>query len=76
MDAGAASLIIWTITALALIKYGIFVLRADDNGQGASWQIHPCSIVTLPPCRSSHWSPQPWTTRPAGQHLLCTCATG
>jgi len=31
---GAVSMIIWTITALALVKYCVFVLKADDNGQG------------------------------------------
>lgn len=33
--AGAASLIIWTLISLALIKYATIVLRADDKGQGA-----------------------------------------
>lgn len=31
---GVASLIIYTITALVLVKYALIVLRADDNGQG------------------------------------------
>lgn len=31
---GAVSLIIWTVTGLALFKYGTVVLRADDGGQG------------------------------------------
>lgn len=31
---GAFSLIFWTITLLSLIKYMVFVLRADDNGEG------------------------------------------
>lgn len=32
---GAASLIIWTIAAIVMVKYAVIVLRADDNGQGA-----------------------------------------
>lgn len=32
---GATSLVIWSITALVLVKYAIIVLRADDHGQGA-----------------------------------------
>ena len=38
---GAASLIIWTITAIPVIKYALIVLRADDNGQGALVQHVP-----------------------------------
>ena len=30
----AASLILWTITAIVLCKYALIVLQADDNGQG------------------------------------------
>ena len=33
---GAASLIIWTITSIVMIKYALIVLRADDNGQGVN----------------------------------------
>jgi len=33
---GATSLVIWSITALVLIKYCLVVLRADDHGQGAN----------------------------------------
>lgn len=33
---GATSLVIWSITALVLIKYAVIVLRADDHGQGAT----------------------------------------
>lgn len=31
---GAFSLIFWTITLLSLVKYMVFVLSADDNGEG------------------------------------------
>lgn len=31
---GAASLIIWTIAAIVLVKYAVIVLLMDDNGQG------------------------------------------
>lgn len=36
---GATSLVIWSITALVLVKYAIIVLRADDHGQGKHWDI-------------------------------------
>jgi KUP system potassium uptake protein len=31
---GAVSLIIWTLTVIALVKYVTIVLKADDNGEG------------------------------------------
>lgn len=31
---GAFSMIFWTLTLLSLIKYVVFVLSADDNGEG------------------------------------------
>ncbi len=42
-------MILWTITALAVIKYGLFVLRADDRGQGAHQY-----IIALPAGKCSH----------------------
>lgn len=32
---GVLSLIFWTLTLIPLCKYVIFVLGADDNGEGA-----------------------------------------
>lgn len=32
---GVLSLVIWTLTIIPLFKYVIFVLGADDNGEGA-----------------------------------------
>ncbi|KAG2330438.1 hypothetical protein Bca52824_001618 [Brassica carinata] len=37
---GAFSLIFWTITLLSLIKYMVFVLRADDNGEGGIFALY------------------------------------
>jgi KUP system potassium uptake protein len=34
---GVMSLIFYTLTLLALIKYVLVVLRADDNGEGRWW---------------------------------------
>lgn len=32
---GVISLILWTLTAIYLVKYTLIVLHADDHGQGA-----------------------------------------
>lgn len=32
---GVFSLVFWTLTVIPLFKYIIFVLGADDNGEGA-----------------------------------------
>jgi KUP system potassium uptake protein len=37
---GATSLVIWSITALVLIKYAVIVLRADDHGQGGTFALY------------------------------------
>ncbi|CAH2071131.1 unnamed protein product, partial [Thlaspi arvense] len=37
---GAFSLIFWTITLLSLIKYMVFVLTADDNGEGGIFALY------------------------------------
>ncbi|XP_010538817.1 PREDICTED: potassium transporter 3 isoform X2 [Tarenaya hassleriana] len=37
---GAFSLIFWTITLLSLIKYMVFVLSADDNGEGGIFALY------------------------------------
>jgi KUP system potassium uptake protein len=31
---GAVSLVMWSLTAIVVVKYALIVLRADDNGQG------------------------------------------
>ena len=42
------SLILWTITAIVCIKYGLIVLRADDNGQGElSNRALPCRYACI-----------------------------
>lgn len=33
---GALSFVFWTLTLVPLLKYVFIVLRADDNGEGAS----------------------------------------
>jgi K+ potassium transporter len=49
--AGAASLIIWTLLSLALVKYALIVLQADDNGQGARLLLrHPAKPDLLEFC--------------------------
>ncbi|EIE24503.1 potassium transporter [Coccomyxa subellipsoidea C-169] len=37
---GVISLIIWSLTALLVIKYAAIVLRADDNGQGGTFALY------------------------------------
>lgn len=37
---GALSLIIWTLTLVALVKYVFIVLRADDNGEGGTFALY------------------------------------
>ena len=38
---GALSLIFWTLTLLALLKYVLIVLWANDNGEGQSYLQSP-----------------------------------
>ena len=44
---GALSLIFWTLTLLALLKYVLIVLWANDNGEGQSLAIHRAVFLTL-----------------------------
>ena len=49
---GAFSLIFWTITLLSLVKYMVFVLSADDNGEGmlvfANWILQiTCKLLSF-----------------------------
>ena len=37
---GAVSLIVWTLTAMLVVKYALIVLRADDNGQGGTFALY------------------------------------
>lgn len=43
---GVLSLVFWTLTLIALFKYIIFVLGADDNGEGA-FVVPDCVYCTL-----------------------------
>lgn len=45
---GALSLIIWTLTLLALVKYVFIVLYANDNGEGATHPSSPPSPTKYP----------------------------
>ncbi|KAJ4757852.1 Potassium transporter [Rhynchospora pubera] len=37
---GVLSLVIWTLTLLPLLKYIVFVLTADDNGEGGTFALY------------------------------------
>ncbi|KAF7721512.1 hypothetical protein EC973_004538 [Apophysomyces ossiformis] len=37
---GALSMIIWTLTLVVTIKYVVFVLSADDNGEGGTFALY------------------------------------
>lgn len=37
---GVLSLILWTLTAIPLIKYVFIVLQADDNGEGGTFALY------------------------------------
>ena len=37
---GAISLVIWTITLVVLFKYLLFVLRADNDGEGGTFALY------------------------------------
>ena len=37
---GAISLVIWTITLVVLLKYLLFVLRADNDGEGGTFALY------------------------------------
>jgi len=43
---GALSLIIYSLTVIALFKYILVVLRANDNGQGKLLFVHQLVDVT------------------------------
>jgi K+ transporter len=70
---GATSLVIWSITALVLIKYAVIVLRADDHGQGAR---HPwlCSCTSNARIPSHTAALQCLSHISLGSHApLCVC---
>jgi len=46
---GALSLILWTLTLLALLKYVLIVLWANDDGEGAHLN-SMSSVVVLSAC--------------------------
>lgn len=50
---GSLSLIFWTITMIAVVKYVLIVLNADDNGEGT---LHPNLFVYLPIARFRAYS--------------------
>ncbi|XVF18207.1 hypothetical protein REPUB_Repub11eG0001600 [Reevesia pubescens] len=37
---GVLSLILWTLTIISLLKYAVFVLGADDNGEGGTFALY------------------------------------
>ncbi|KAJ4838359.1 hypothetical protein Tsubulata_041368 [Turnera subulata] len=37
---GVLSLVFWTLTIVALFKYAVFVLGADDNGEGGTFALY------------------------------------
>ncbi|XWS10706.1 hypothetical protein CRYUN_Cryun38cG0020600 [Craigia yunnanensis] len=37
---GVLSLILWTLTVIPLLKYAVFVLGADDNGEGGTFALY------------------------------------
>ena len=37
---GSVSLIVWTLTAILVVKYALIVLLADDNGQGGTFALY------------------------------------
>ncbi|XVF79513.1 hypothetical protein PTKIN_Ptkin14bG0229000 [Pterospermum kingtungense] len=37
---GVLSLILWTLTIIPLLKYAVFVLTADDNGEGGTFALY------------------------------------
>lgn len=41
---GAVSLIIWNLIILVTIKYGIFILMADNRGEGGTFAL--CGLLT------------------------------
>lgn len=41
---GIMSLMFWTVTLVALVKYGFIVINADDHGEG--WVFHLYSSTT------------------------------
>ncbi len=49
---GALSIIMWAITIIVTIKYAIFVLRADNKGEGGT-----LSIMTLAKSVAGSWKP-------------------
>ncbi|MCB9994430.1 MAG: potassium transporter Kup [Hyphomicrobiaceae bacterium] len=49
---GALSIIAWAITLIVTLKYAIFVLRADNNGEGGT-----LSIMTLARRVAGNWKP-------------------
>ncbi len=57
---GIVSLIIWTLTAIVVVKYSLIVLTANDGGQGepidwtacgAEWTHAVCAVLLLSACR-------------------------
>ncbi len=49
---GALSIIMWAITVIVTIKYAIFVLRADNKGEGGT-----LAIMTLAKSVAGSWKP-------------------
>lgn len=43
---GVMSLLFWTVTLIALVKYGLIILNADDHGEGLCF-FHSCHFSCL-----------------------------
>lgn len=37
---GAVSIVIWTLTLVVTVKYCVFVMSADDNGEGGTFALY------------------------------------
>ncbi|KAJ8493307.1 hypothetical protein OPV22_015028 [Ensete ventricosum] len=60
---GVLSLVFWTLTLIALFKYIIFVLGADDNGEGGTFALYSLmcrnskmGLLSTPPAAHEHLS--------------------
>ncbi|XP_058219240.1 probable potassium transporter 13 [Rhododendron vialii] len=65
---GVLSLVFWTLTLIPLCKYIMFVLAADDNGEGGTFALY--SLL----CR--HLKAGLLSTSHGANHRLSSCNTG
>ncbi|GLU22566.1 hypothetical protein SLE2022_386320 [Rubroshorea leprosula] len=66
---GVLSLVIWTLTLIPLCKYIIFVLGADDNGEGGTFALYSllCRRVKVSLLSASHVPDDEISTYDTGQ---------